>query len=145
MRAISLWQPWAQLLVVGVKLHETRGRALPTAAINVPTAIHASKRPIRRAELGVLHDVCVSHFGSKYITTLPRQAILGRVTFVSSTPTEEHPAAGTIDLMCGNYAPGRHAWRAENPIPAPVAIPYVGRQYWFSIPDELLLRAREVA
>lgn len=41
MRAISLWQPWSQLVAVGAKTVETRGKSTPYRG---PLAIHAAKR-----------------------------------------------------------------------------------------------------
>jgi hypothetical protein len=44
MRAISLWQPWAQLIASGDKPFETRGWAPPIALIGQTIAIHAAKK-----------------------------------------------------------------------------------------------------
>lgn len=53
MRAISLWQPWATLLVAGWKAVETRSRPIPGCLIDQPTAIHAArKRPTDGMMLG---------------------------------------------------------------------------------------------
>lgn len=43
MKAISLWQPWASLIVAGIKPYETRGWGPPTALIGQRIAIHAAK------------------------------------------------------------------------------------------------------
>jgi len=44
MKAISLWQPWASLIAVGVKPYETRDWAPPAALIGQRIAIHAAKK-----------------------------------------------------------------------------------------------------
>ena len=45
MKAITIRQPWASLLVSGKKLYETRGWA---TSYTGPIAIHAAKWPVRR-------------------------------------------------------------------------------------------------
>ena len=45
MKAITVWQPWASLLVSGRKRYETRSWA---TTYRGPIAIHAAKRPVRR-------------------------------------------------------------------------------------------------
>lgn len=44
MKAISLWQPWAQLIACGAKPYETRSWAPPRALIGTRIAIHAAKK-----------------------------------------------------------------------------------------------------
>lgn len=63
MRALTLWQPWAGLIALGLKTIETRGwKHLPITIIGEPLAIHASlKWRDRKAELlnearGILHS-----------------------------------------------------------------------------------------
>ena len=46
MKALTIWQPWASLLVSGQKKYETRSWA---TAYRGPIAIHAAMRPVRRA------------------------------------------------------------------------------------------------
>ena len=45
MKALTIWQPWASLLVSGQKKYETRSWA---TAYRGPIAIHAAMRPVRR-------------------------------------------------------------------------------------------------
>lgn len=53
MKAISLWQPWASLVAVGVKTIETRSWPAPKALIGERLAIHATaKRPPVHLQLG---------------------------------------------------------------------------------------------
>ena len=44
MKAITLWQPWASLIALGVKTIETRSWPAPKALIGGRIAIHAAKR-----------------------------------------------------------------------------------------------------
>ena len=50
MPAITLWQPYATLLVRGVKRHETRSWTMPQSLHGRRTAIHAAKRPVSKAD-----------------------------------------------------------------------------------------------
>ena len=45
MKALSLWQPHAMAIGVGIKRYETRAWMLPRWAMNIPIAIHAAKKP----------------------------------------------------------------------------------------------------
>lgn len=49
MKALTLWQPWASLIALGVKTIETRGWSTNYRG---PLAIHAAKRPPKAADVG---------------------------------------------------------------------------------------------
>jgi hypothetical protein len=49
MKAISLWQPWASLIAIGVKGQETRSWAPPRSIVGKRIAIHAARKPIEEA------------------------------------------------------------------------------------------------
>ena len=46
-RTLSLWQPWASMIAVGLKRHETRSWETSYRGL---LAIHAAKRPIPKRE-----------------------------------------------------------------------------------------------
>ena len=52
--ALTVWQPWASLIVAGVKPYEFRGWPAPRAYRGAEIAIHAGARPVRRAEIADL-------------------------------------------------------------------------------------------
>lgn len=54
MKAITIWQPWATLIVQSAKPYEFRGWRPPRSLIGQRIAIHAGARPIRRDEVQVL-------------------------------------------------------------------------------------------
>ncbi|WP_421925528.1 hypothetical protein [Neoaquamicrobium sediminum] len=54
MKAITIWQPWATLIVQGAKPYEFRGWKPPRSLIGQRIAIHAGARPIKRDEVQVL-------------------------------------------------------------------------------------------
>ena len=45
MKAITIWQPWAEFIAAGVKHNETRSWATKYRG---PIAIHAAVKPIRQ-------------------------------------------------------------------------------------------------
>jgi hypothetical protein len=51
MKAITIWQPWATLIMIGAKPYEFRSWKPPASAIGEPMAIHAGARPMKAAEL----------------------------------------------------------------------------------------------
>lgn len=51
MKALTVWQPWATLIALGVKPYEFRGWSAPRSLIGKRLAIHAGARPVRRAEM----------------------------------------------------------------------------------------------
>lgn len=51
MNVITVWQPWATLIAIGLKPYEFRGWCAPAAKIGQRIGIHAGARPVRRSEL----------------------------------------------------------------------------------------------
>lgn len=54
LKALTVWQPWASLIIAGVKPYEFRGWPAPHAVRGSEIAIHAGARPVRRAEIADL-------------------------------------------------------------------------------------------
>ncbi len=53
-KALTIWQPWASLIIAGAKPYEFRGWSAPRFAQNQLIAIHAGARPTRRDEIADL-------------------------------------------------------------------------------------------
>lgn len=51
MKALTIWQPWASLIIAGAKPFEFRGWYAPRFAIGGRHVIHAGARPVKRAEV----------------------------------------------------------------------------------------------
>lgn len=51
MLALTVWQPWASLIVEELKPYEFRGWVPPKSVCDSRIAIHAGARPVRRAEV----------------------------------------------------------------------------------------------
>jgi len=60
MKALTVWQPWASLIVAGAKPFEFRGHRAPRSLIGERIVIHAAKRRIDMEEVRLLFHL--SHF-----------------------------------------------------------------------------------
>lgn len=158
MKALSLWQPWASVVVVGSKRMETRPWATKYRG---PLLIHAASRPIRDPEYfegdwGWREALipCVDAWtGDVFprLKSLPYGAIIGQVTLVDCIPTENindelidtertysdgvQPGDPRVfyERMLGNFRPGRFAWIFENPLAAKPILKCKGRQRLFNV------------
>lgn len=54
MKALTVWQPWASLIIAGWKPHEFRGYPAPRFAVGQRIVIHAGARPPKRGEIADL-------------------------------------------------------------------------------------------
>lgn len=132
MRAISLWQPWASAIPLRLKRYETRHWATKYRG---PLAIHAA-RQFRSAERDF---AAVEHGLGRLPARLPLGAVVAICTLQDCLPTfEVLPTIGAIEKMYGNYGPGRFAWLLTDVIPLKEPVPYIGRQSFFDVPDELI-------
>ena len=52
-KALTIWQPWATLIMIGAKPHEFRGYPAPRFVRNQRIVIHAGARPVKPAEVGI--------------------------------------------------------------------------------------------
>lgn len=139
MKCISLWNPWAMLLVLGEKKFETRSWRLPDALIGQRVAIHAAKHvdsetralcktdPFRLALKGVGLDF------------LPLGTIVGSVVFGAPWNTN-HPKFPAMladfsasERAFGDFSPGRWAWPASEPQKLASPVPYRGAQGFFNV------------
>ncbi len=118
MKALSLWQPWASLVVGGVKRWETRSWKL-SGPIPLQIAIHASANfPREIAGVG-LGEPFRTELGRLALDphSLPTGAILGVVTVAACLPTPEvRDLLPPEQLALGDFGPGRWAWRLTGAI-----------------------------
>lgn len=138
MKCISLWQPWATLLVYGYKIHETR--SWPTN-VRGPVAIHAAKKKDSEARWLSTEFPFADALDGTEFNDLPFGCLLGTVQLVDCIPTEvaypDNWDHGRNDFYFGNFEPGRWAWKCESPTMLSDPIPYKGAQGFFEVPDEL--------
>lgn len=153
MKAISIWQPHASLLLVGPKRYETRGWRLPRAIVGTRVAIHAAKATGDLIELaeyasdrnsGAPAEEAFDRYlrailaaGFRTAGEMPRGCIIGSVVFRESVPSELAEGHGNF----GDFSPGRFAWLAAEPRLFSEPVPFRGMQGFFDVPDELLAEA----
>lgn len=120
MKVLSLLQPWATLVVMGVKQYEVRSWQTKHRGALL---IHASaKKPTRRERLFFEQ----ADYFRDYIDTmdhLPYGAIIGQVNLVNIYETGwllQHLEADpfhhwTRELAFDDYSAGRYAWQLAEP------------------------------
>ena len=132
MKALSLWQPWATLFVMGLKLNETRSWK---TAYRGPLLIHATLKFPREAL-----DLAHSEFQKGLIPgpgVLPRGGLIGVVNIGDIQPVEVVASSlADNELRYGDYSAGRFAWMATDPHEIEFA-PWKGSQGLFNVPDEI--------
>ena len=140
--AISLWQPWASLIFTGRKRHETRDWRLPRSYDRgCKVILHAAKtRSGYRDTHDALDRICREEFGVSYDAALPLGCALGFVWLDGCLATNGRETAATDDdFECGNFMPGRFAWRITKFEAFATPVQMRGRQGFWFVPE------REVA
>ena len=133
MKVISIWQPYASLVVYRHKLIETRGWPAPKSLIKQRIAI-ASTKVIRPEQRDVMKDPGFRKFydetGLPELDALPHGCILGTVTLNSCDPITEEDLEDITDeeRTFGWWQPGRYAWRLRDPEPFDQPVPARGQQ-----------------
>lgn len=129
MKVISVWNPWATLLVHGFKFNETRGWAAPDSLIGQRIGI-ASTRIVkpeqRRAYADPVFQEAYAQTGLPPIDQLQNGYLLG-TAFLHSCDLITEEDFGDItaeEKAFGWYEPGRWAWRMRYPflLPEPVRV-----------------------
>ncbi|HEU0110520.1 MAG TPA: ASCH domain-containing protein [Flavisolibacter sp.] len=126
MKVISLLQPWATLVILGVKQIETRSWS---TAYRGELLIHASKG---KKGGGLVSQPPFSKHIQDF-NQLPFGAIIGQVLLTEVLRVEDlqytPTCINTLSLeerAFGDYSKGRFAWMMENPIPLKNIIPIGG-------------------
>jgi len=138
MKVLSLWQPWATLVVIGAKQFETR--SWPTS-YRGPLLIHAAKHFTAKEREICLYDPFRSVLDAAgYVTlsSLPLGQIIGMVEVVDCSRTES--LRGLLleqERAFGNYADDRFAHRYADPVRFTHPLPFPGRQGYFNCDVDL--------
>ena len=137
MKALSLWQPWASAITLGLKRIETRG--WPTGHRGL-LAIHAAKR----WTLEEREDAAAfaRAFGRPELASPPLGALIGTARLVDVRRTEDLVGGlSGMEEQLGNYAAGRSGWLLEDVRAFREPVPYRGMQGLFEVPREVLAQA----
>ena len=128
MKALSVRQPWAELILQGRKTIELRTWQ---TGYRGPLAIHASQT--------VSEESCAAHGLDP--AALPRGAVIGTVVVadVIALDAQSWEALRGAHLSLQDFPGPIFGWRLENPQRLPRPIPMTGRMSLFNVPDEVAL------
>lgn len=138
-KSISLWQPWADLLVRGVKRYETRGWEMKHRG---PLAIHAALKPFRPKNYPASFNSFLDNLpawqelGERSVerfevSELKYGGLVGVVNVTDSQSTSALKYMNPIDEMLGDYGQGRWYSRCKKIRQFPEMIPCRGTQGFF--------------
>lgn len=142
-KVITLRQPWAGLLVMGLKKFETRSWA---TAHRGRIYVHASAK-IDAVGKHLIEDL--QKYDKRFeIGSIIRKAcmetgkIIGHVDIVDVHSTDEplKPEITGSEYRFGDYSPGRHYWETTNARRLFRPIPAKGQLSIWNIDDEILNR-----
>lgn len=162
MKAISLWEPWATLVVTGEKRIETRGWETSHRGL---IAIHAAKRSPTAAMRMALEEPYLTALGRHGVhpghhrqpeLAFALGAIVGTVELVNCVAThskafgpnrdpllrsaygdELTPELAEQELAFGDYGEGRFAWVLRRPHRLHRPVPVKGKQrLWTLLPEQ---------
>lgn len=148
MKAITVWQPWAQLIAVGAKRYETRG--WPTD-YRGPVAIHAGARwladnaglcwrsTFREAlESAGVRVPGVKPVARRFKKLLPLGAVVAVAELVDCVPCWPIPdGIDRREAAFGDWGPARFAFRLADPFLLPEPVPAVGMQGMFTLAERV--------
>ena len=130
MKCLTIREPWASLIVAGIKRIETRPRC---TRYRGRIAIHAGLKrgiidggPERQAKVQPLLEGLTFHPGH----------VLGTVDLIDCIPAEDvlalaGPRFDARDRLLGDYSAGRWCWVLRDPQPLKKPVPASGRlSFW---------------
>ena len=146
MYAITLHQPWASLIALGIKTVETRSWPAPARLVGQRIAIHAGRRVVRQPGAAIERELR-EHLGNDWRRAVPAGAVLATATLAGVAKVERvdlltnqaihdvsteigHgvPLGGTNIDPWGDFSAGRWLWFLDDVEVLPEPIPAVGRQ-----------------
>lgn len=135
MRALTIYQPYASAIILGIKQCETRPQR---TNIRGRVAIHAGKKELSEV-LRSLTDEQRDKLLTLYHHQPPlckemiyRGAVIGTVELVDCVPIEKiTESLSEQERTLGDYSPGRFAWVLRNPIKFSSPVPAQGKQGWW--------------
>jgi hypothetical protein len=135
---LTLWEPWASLIVAGFKRHETRHWA---TKVRGRIAIHAAKR----LDLdGAPDDLCAFAFGPGWQRNRPLGCVVATANLTGCF-SADHLAEGRLplllpvqesDFLSGDYSDGRFGFTLDDVRPLREPLPLLSRQtpFWHWTP-----------
>lgn len=140
-RALTIRQPWANLIAYGEKQYETRPFQ---TSYRGPLVIHSGKafdeEQIELVNREPFHSALERHNGTM---NLPRGCAVAVANLVDIRPVEDtYRYLAEQERAFGDYAEGRYAWILDNVYRLPEPIPARGKQgiwrWQLPLPDAAL-------
>lgn len=149
MKVISVWQPVAQMSVMGFKVNETRTWPAPRSIIGQRIGIASTKNISPEQRLFFTDEEFQGYYqrlGLPPVEELPRGYLLGSVVIEASELMTEELLEDTSDeeQAYGHWDLGNYAWRQVKPICFAKPIPVVGKQGIWDWDGEIPDDAQEV-
>lgn len=141
MKALSLMQPWASLLAMGIKKFETRGWQTHYRG---PFLIHASKKFTPEAKALLKSEGFVKYLGNTTMV-FPIGVILGYAYLENCYRAEDWKkmdrSAEELDRegILGDTTNGRYLFEVKNPVMFQHPVPTAGALNFFNVPLTELL------
>lgn len=133
MRALTIWQPWAQLAIIGAKRVETRGHR---TSVRGRIWIHAAKSD----HSGILLHIPakeLAYFQDAGVTSIPEPplgVIIGSAVLADCVPIEQLYGSRydtKRERAFGDWSPGRYGWVIKDPLQFSRPLPAKGAQgFW---------------
>ena len=143
MKAISLWEPWATFMALGLKRNETRHWSTSHRG---PLLIHAAKRKMTKAEFKAMRQIIDYEIGMMNLSYgmlygVQYGKILCQVDLIDCQKIghDNCPNAKSLNWKeraehyFGDYDPGRFIWVTENLRKFENPIPFKGKQGFFNV------------
>jgi len=136
MRAISLWEPWATAMRLGLKTVDSRGWY---TGYRGPLLICAAKRCVKRDIMEVFEDwrwkLTGTALDGLMLDNLHFGMAVCRVDLADCRPTSEiRKTLSPEDYYTGNYDSGRFGWITKN-LQVFEPFPVKGKQRFFDVPN----------
>ncbi len=136
-RAITLYQPFATFLALGMKTWETRSWGTNYRGL---LAVHAGK--LSSIEYQALNDDLAKRAWRVKVPPawrepFPSGALLGVVQLVQVVSTDEFDlrSVSSFDREFGDFSKGRYMWRCREPVMLGMPILMRGHQRLWKLPD----------
>ena len=138
MKAISLWQPWATLMALGIKTIETRSWSTETSRIfSYPRYRTLPEKGQDLCYESPFKEVLKLYYGLFTPEMLPcgKVLVVVNLTAVFST-TAVWP--NSLNRALGDFSPGRFAWLTNDVVQLPWFVEASGRQgLWdWDVPEQ---------
>lgn len=140
MKALTLNQPWASLVVIGAKSIETRSWR---TSYRGPLLIHAGRRWTADEQASYRDAVLVLEMAgwrrppAEFLAPgVHLGCVMALCRLADCRPMPTPPPEG-LDRHFGTYGPGRFGWILEDVRPLPTPVPWPGERRLWDVPEKL--------